>query len=96
MGGDGEAEIDRISSAQFWRNWRDGLRNIGYYGEEFNPNGENEPKGFWIAIVDGHENGFSHAVVMKGKKLHYDPSANRTQRPHKFLVGYKLIPNVNN
>lgn len=96
MGGDGDAEIDRISSVQFWNNWRAGLSKIGYRSEEFTPNGENEPEGYWVAIVDGHLGGFTHAIVMKGKKLHYDPSANRTQRPHKFIGGFKLVPNADN
>lgn len=98
-GPDGLENPDQ-SVPSFWSHWRNGLRDIGYTTQWFDPNGENEPDDFWIALVenggffDDYRN--SHAVVMKGNKLWYDPNRERTQRPHKFRGGLKLIPNGNN
>lgn len=93
-GWDGEESDQRwgdITHKMFWGRWRRELREAGYEAVKFYPNGENEPEGFWIAITNGSSNS-THAVVMKGKKLHYDPSLNRVHRPHKFHEAFKLVP----
>lgn len=94
---DMETEEDywRTPNYVFWGRWRLGLNKLRMHDRQFQPDGTNEPEGYWIAIVDGSV-GITHAITMKGKKLHYDPSGCRTQRPHKFIAGYELVPNADN
>lgn len=89
-----DEDFRKMPDDEFWGRWRSELKELGYEDISFTPNGKNEPEGFWIAIVNGSE-GTTHAVVMQGWNLHYDPSGNRTQRPHKFRQGYKLVPHGN-
>lgn len=78
------------------RAWDTELEMLGYTKEVFYPDGENEPEGFWVGGVKDLELRMHHAIVMKGKKFWFDPAFQRSQRPHKFVDGWKLIPNVNN
>lgn len=87
---------DKETVDSFWDKWKELTRERGYEFEEFEPNGENEPEGFWIALVHaypGREASEGHAVVMKGKRLWHDPSYDkRKQRPHAFYGGFRLVP----
>lgn len=75
----------------FWRAWHQEARRHGFELHFFVPDGTNEPNGFWIGGVNSFR-GLPHALVMRGKKLYLDPAGERSQRPHKFIDGFKVIP----
>jgi hypothetical protein len=50
-----------------------------------------EKEDHWLGVVAVGKY-TSHAVVMAGKKLHYDPAGVRKRKPRRFRVGITLEP----
>jgi hypothetical protein len=85
----------------FYWNWEEYIKErfnkkmIGYHGSEIDLLMREEK---WIAIVPSFFNDdgpfdLTHAVVMKGTKLDYDPCIDkpRKQKPKKIFRGFALV-----
>jgi len=89
---------DEWEFRQWYKRWSEICNDLGWhltyaranmFGKVY------EPKGLWIACVPAlRRRRKSHAIVMKGAKLHYDPQPfhPRKQRPHKLWGAFYLDP----
>lgn len=52
------------------------------------------PKGYWIAVVDNErfDPDTAHAIVMKGRRVAYDPYPNPDAKRHVYHSGYEITP----
>lgn len=93
----------RDDNCHFWDQWRALALRHGYELDlmfNFEDSGglkhpwPVDDDQLWIAGVQGfHDKYASHGIVMRGQRLHYDPSSlPRTQRPKRIDAGWSVTP----